>query len=79
MDRTNCVIRQSVFLTCYDCGTELGIFDHSLESGRVQVWCCVTCKRKIKEEAYAAGVKAVQSALLAGASATEVLHDGSEE
>jgi ribosomal protein L37AE/L43A len=78
MDRTNCVIDTSVFLTCFDCGTELGIYDHNLETSRVQVWCCSTCKRKIREEAYAEGVAAIRKALINLASAGEVLHYGDE-
>ena len=75
MSRTNCVIRHTVFLTCYECGTELGIYNHNTETGRVQVRLCTTCKRKIREEAYAEGVKAVQATLIGLASATEVLYD----
>ena len=77
MNRTNCVIRHVVFLTCYECGTEIDITDHNLETGRVQVRNCPTCKRKTKEEAFAAGVRAVRAALLGSASMTEVLDDGS--
>lgn len=78
MERVNCVIKIVMFLTCYDCGTELSIFDQNDETGRVKVKLCNTCKRNVEKKAYAEGVAAMRKAILSTASATEVLFDGSE-